>query len=71
MSIHPIFQFPCPHCSGGCWGNPSYTLPNIEELTPEFAEWKEIQEMAKTNETLRIQLDRVKILYYLSKKDGT
>ena len=36
----------------------------------ESREWREILEAAKTNPALQEAIDRVKILYHLSKDDG-
>ena len=37
--------------------------------TPESKLWEDIRETAKTNATLQAELDRVKLLYYLIKKE--
>ena len=54
--IHPLNQNWCSHI----------------EFPPEYLEWQQIVEASKKNEALRIQLEHVKILYYLGKEaNGT
>jgi hypothetical protein len=60
----------------------NYTDPNYDTVDPrEFyieivgqykqeREWIEINKAAKTNEALQNAIDRVKIIYYLSKENG-
>jgi len=41
-----------------------------QELLKENREWRDILEAAKTNQALQDAVERVKIMYHLSKKDG-
>ncbi len=47
--------------------------PFMENLTVDYeleTVWKDILKEAKTNQVLQSELDRVKILYHLSKDNG-
>lgn len=51
--------------------NPARVRGTTREQVLENQLWHEIRQAALTNEALQEALDRVKILYHLSKKDGT
>ncbi len=51
--------------------NPARVRGATREDILENQLWHEIRQAAKTNNALQEALDRVKIMYHLSKKDGT
>jgi hypothetical protein len=50
------------------WENPGQQ--RASELLKEKQEWSKIIEAAKSNSALQEAIDRVKLIYHLSNKDG-
>ncbi len=66
--------------SMSAWSNDTITInPNIDDVFSNGwfedwergEEWKKICRAAENNEALQKAIERVKILYYLSKEDGS
>lgn len=52
------------------WDYKDEKSSSAHAILKESREWREILEAAKDNPTLQEALDRVKILYHLSKQNG-
>lgn len=51
--------------------NPARVRGTTRDQVLENQLWHEIRQAAETNEALQQALERVKLIYHLSKKDGT
>lgn len=51
------------------WKHPAQEMQGVEELLEDIL-WRAIRQTAKTDKELQKLLDRVKVVYYLKKKDG-
>lgn len=51
------------------WEYDPATGSRVEDIARAGQEWREILASAKTNPTLQEAIDRVKLLYHLSKKE--
>lgn len=59
--------------STGSWDTLDITISDHDDIIKDWKEdrlWADIHREAKSNHTLQQAIERVKILYYLSKEDG-